>query len=161
MYSLISVAVFSVILLLVAWYWQKRHANAGIVDVAWAFGMLFAGLLYSFTGVAPLFLKVCLGVLTFCWYFRLGYHLQKRVLSEAEDGRYFAMRLAMKEWAQYGFLLFFYCSGRIYLFIVVAVLGGCTTYSAAHLFCHRGIANSFFCFIRCKNNRSPIGRIST
>ena len=107
MYSLISVAVFSVILLLVAWYWQKRHANAGIVDVAWAFGMLFAGLLYSFTGVAPLFLKVCLGVLTFCWYFRLGYHLQKRVLSEAEDGRYFAMRLAMKEWAQYGFLLFF------------------------------------------------------
>jgi cyclopropane-fatty-acyl-phospholipid synthase len=69
--------------------------------------MLFAGLLYSFTGVAPLFLKVCLGVLTFCWYFRLGYHLQKRVLSEAEDGRYFAMRLAMKEWAQYGFLLFF------------------------------------------------------
>ncbi len=107
MYSLISVAVFSVILLLVAWYWQKRHANAGIVDVAWAFGMLFAGLLYSFTGVAPLVLKVCLGVLTFCWYFRLGYHLQKRVLSEAEDGRYFAMRLAMKEWAQYGFLLFF------------------------------------------------------
>ena len=67
MNSLISVAVFSVILLLVAWNWQKRHANAGIVDVAWAFGMMFSGLLYSFTGEAPLFLRVCLGVLTFCW----------------------------------------------------------------------------------------------
>ena len=107
MHSLMSVAIFSVILLLVAWYWQKRHANAGIVDVAWAFGMMFAGLLYSLTGEAPLFLKVCLGLLTFCWYFRLGYHLQNRVFNETEDGRYFAMRLAMKEWAQQGFLLFF------------------------------------------------------
>jgi len=33
--------------------------------------------------------------------------LQNRVFNETEDGRYFAMRLAMKEWAQQGFLLFF------------------------------------------------------
>ncbi len=107
MYSLIVIAAFSVIAMLLAWIWQRRHANAGIVDVIWAFGMMLAGPWYALTGTAPLFLKLSLGLLTFSWFLRLGNYLQRRVFSEAEDGRYHAMRKAMKDKVQLGFLLFF------------------------------------------------------
>ena len=95
MFSLIIVAVFSIVAMLLAWNWQKNHANAGVVDVVWAFGMMFAGPWYALTGTAPLFLKLSLGVLTFSWFWRLGRHLQRRVFRENEDGRYHAMRKAM------------------------------------------------------------------
>ncbi|MDD1638644.1 MAG: DUF1295 domain-containing protein [Methylococcaceae bacterium] len=107
MSSLIIVAVFSIGAMLLAWNWQKSHANAGVVDVVWAFGMMFAGPWYALTGTAPLFLKLSLGVLTFSWFWRLGRHLQRRVFKETEDGRYHAMRKAMKDRADLGFLLFF------------------------------------------------------
>jgi len=107
MFSQIVVAMFSIVAMLLAWNWQKKNANAGIVDVFWAFGMMFAGPWYALTGTAPLFLKLSLGVLTFSWFWRLGRHLQRRVFREAEDGRYHAMRKAMKERADLGFLLFF------------------------------------------------------
>ena len=70
MFSQIVVAVFSIVAMLLAWNWQKRHANAGVVDVVWAFGMMFAGPWYALTGTAPMFLKLSLGVLTFCWFWR-------------------------------------------------------------------------------------------
>jgi cyclopropane-fatty-acyl-phospholipid synthase len=107
MFSQTVVAVFSTVAMLLAWNWQKNHANAGVVDVVWAFGMMFAGPWYALTGTAPLLLKLSLGVLTFCWFWRLGRHLQRRVFRETEDGRYHAMRKAMKERADLGFLLFF------------------------------------------------------
>ena len=107
MISMIVVAIFSIVAMLLAWNWQKKHANAGVVDVVWAFGMMFAGPWYALTGTAPLFLKLSLGVLTFSWFWRLGRHLQRRVFREAEDGRYHAMRKAMKGRADLGFLLFF------------------------------------------------------
>ena len=107
MFSLTVVAVFSIVAMLLAWNWQKNHANAGVVDVIWAFGMMFAGPWYALTGTAPLFLKLSLGVLTFSWFWRLGRHLQQRVFRETEDGRYHAMRKAMKDHADLGFLLFF------------------------------------------------------
>ncbi len=109
MFSLTVVAVFSIVAMLLAWLWQKNHANAGIVDVVWAYGMMLAGPWYALTGSAPLELKLSLGLLTFSWFLRLGFYLQRRVLSESEDGRYHAMRNAMKDRVDIGFLLFFYC----------------------------------------------------
>jgi len=41
MFSLIIVAVL-VSCHVAGWNWQKSHANAGVVDVVWAFGMMFA-----------------------------------------------------------------------------------------------------------------------
>ncbi len=79
MFSLAVVAVLSILAMLLAWNWQKNHANAGIVDVVWAFGMMFAGPWYALTGTAPLLLRLSLGVLTFSWFWRLGRHLQRRV----------------------------------------------------------------------------------
>lgn len=107
MFSIIVVAVFSVIAMLLAWNWQKHHDNAGVVDVVWAFGMMFAGPWYALNGSAPLLLQISLGLMTFSWFWRLGRYLQGRVFIEAEDGRYHAMRLAMNDKVQLGFLLFF------------------------------------------------------
>ena len=107
MFSLTVVAVLSLMAMLLAWNWQKKHANAGIVDVVWAYGMMLAGPWYALTGSAPLGLKLSLGLLTFSWFLRLGFYLQRRVLSELEDGRYHAMRNAMKDRVDIGFLLFF------------------------------------------------------
>ncbi|RIZ69780.1 MAG: DUF1295 domain-containing protein [Methylococcales bacterium] len=107
MFSLITVAVLSVVAMLLAWNWQKNHVNAGIVDVVWAYGMMFSGVFYALTGAGPLIIRLSLGLLTFGWFLRLGIHLQRRVLSEPEDGRYQAMRKAMKEQANSGFLVFF------------------------------------------------------
>ena len=33
MFSQTVVAVFSIVAMLLAWNWQKRYANAGVVDV--------------------------------------------------------------------------------------------------------------------------------
>ncbi|MDO8843416.1 MAG: DUF1295 domain-containing protein [Methylicorpusculum sp.] len=107
MFSLTVVAVLSVIAMLMAWVWQQNRRNAGIVDVIWAFGMMFAGPWYAFTGSAPVLLQLSLALLTMVWFMRLGRHLALRVFSEQEDGRYKAMRLAMKENAAKGFLGFF------------------------------------------------------
>jgi len=107
MFSLMVVAIFSVVTMLLAWAWQQKTSNAGIVDVCWAFGMMCAGPWYAYTGSAPLLLKVSLALLTATWFMRLGFHLANRVFNQTEDGRYHAMRLAMAERSSAGFLLFF------------------------------------------------------
>jgi cyclopropane-fatty-acyl-phospholipid synthase len=101
------VAIASSIAMLLTWAWQQRTKNAGIVDVAWAFGMMAAGPWYAYTGSAPLSLKVSLGLLVAAWFLRLGIHLASRVFNEAEDGRYLAMRKALATHASLGFLVFF------------------------------------------------------
>jgi cyclopropane-fatty-acyl-phospholipid synthase len=105
--SQVLLAAVSLLAMLVAWGWQQRHANAGVVDVVWAFGMMLAGPWYALTGPAPVYLKLSLGLLTFVWFLRLGGYLQQRVFNEGEDGRYHAMRKALKTHADLGFLVFF------------------------------------------------------
>lgn len=107
MIEMTAVALTSMAAMLAAWFWQQKHRNAGIVDVVWAFGMMLAGPWYAAVGPAPAYLQWSLGLLTFAWFLRLGRHLARRVFGEAEDGRYQAMRLALKDKAAFGFLLFF------------------------------------------------------
>jgi cyclopropane-fatty-acyl-phospholipid synthase len=107
MNSQLFVIVFSIIAMLLAWCWQQKRENAGIVDVVWAFGMMLAGPWYALNGLGAEYLRLCLGFLVLCWFLRLGLYLAKRVFSEQEDGRYRAMRLAMKQHASSGFLAFF------------------------------------------------------
>ena len=107
MSNLLLVAVCSSLAMIIAWIWQQKHRNAGIVDVAWAFGMMLAGPFYAFTGPAPVTLRLVLALLTFAWFLRLGTHILKRFRNEAEDGRYQSMRSAMGEFSGTGFFLFF------------------------------------------------------
>jgi cyclopropane-fatty-acyl-phospholipid synthase len=101
------VVIASTMAMLLAWTWQQRRTNAGVVDVVWAFGMMLSGPWYAATGSGPMLPRICLGLMVFCWFLRLGLHLAQRVFNEPEDGRYRAMRLAMKQHASAGFLGFF------------------------------------------------------
>lgn len=75
-----------------AWVWQQRAANAGIVDVVWAFGLAGAALLIGATGSGAPLPRILLASLAGIWGLRLALHLLHRVRSEGEDGRYAHLR---------------------------------------------------------------------
>ena len=75
------------------WLWQRKRANAGIVDVVWSFGVGGAAVLVAATGSGALLPRVLLAVLGGAWGLRLGLHLWHRVRGEPEDGRYAQLRL--------------------------------------------------------------------
>lgn len=78
-----------------AWAWQQRHANAGIVDVVWSFGVGGTAVLVALTGSGAMLPRLLLAVLGGLWGLRLGLHLLHRVRGEPEDGRYAELR---KRW---------------------------------------------------------------
>ncbi|MCH9672027.1 MAG: DUF1295 domain-containing protein [Gammaproteobacteria bacterium] len=90
------------------WYAQSRTRNAGIVDVAWAIGTGCLVGAYALTdhggNETRANLLVLLGAL---WSGRLGLHLLRRVLAEAEDGRYRYMRDALGKNVQLAMFGFF------------------------------------------------------
>jgi steroid 5-alpha reductase family enzyme len=75
-----------------AWAWQQRHANAGLVDVVWSYSLGAAALLAALTGAGALLPRVLLALLAGAWSLRLGTHILRRFRAESEDGRYAALR---------------------------------------------------------------------
>src|SRR5690606_10997534 len=74
------------------WELQRRTRNAGYADVAWAALLAATALVYGTFAegaVAPRLLVAMLGGV---WGVRLALHLLSRLLHEAEDGRYAALR---------------------------------------------------------------------
>lgn len=90
--QLILVWVIAAIAQSLAWVWQHRRRNAGIVDVVWSFGVGAAALLVAATGTGSVLPRLLLGVLGGVWGLRLGLHLLHRVCGEPEDGRYQQLR---------------------------------------------------------------------
>ena len=74
------------------WWWQRRHANAGIVDVLWAFGVGATAIGYALAGDGALLPRVTVALLGGAWGLRLAMHLWLRVRGEPEDGRYRQLR---------------------------------------------------------------------
>ena len=74
------------------WRWQRRHANAGIVDVLWAACVGGAAVLLAALGPGALAPRVLLGLLGGAWGLRLARHLWRRLCREGEDGRYRELR---------------------------------------------------------------------
>jgi len=90
------------------WLWQRRHNDAGIVDVGWSIGIGLAVLCYALTLDLPLVSRLAVLAVTFPWSLRLGgYLLLDRVRGKAEDGRYRHLREHWGEQAQSKFFLFF------------------------------------------------------
>ncbi len=81
------------LLMLALWAVQYRSHNAGIVDVAWAFGTAILGI-WVVLAVAPgdPHRKLLVAAMAGIWGARLGTHLASRVFSESEDGRYRYLR---------------------------------------------------------------------
>ena len=74
------------------WLLQRQSRNAGIVDALWAFGLGISAVVYAWTGPGDPTSRLLVGLIAGIWFTRLGAHVLNRVLHEAEDGRYQAIR---------------------------------------------------------------------
>lgn len=75
------------------WVWQRRHGDAGIVDVGWAYGIGILALFYSCAGEGAWERRLLVAGVALLWSLRLGtYLLRDRVLGRPEDGRYQSLR---------------------------------------------------------------------
>ncbi len=94
-------------IMLALWFVQRRTHNAGIVDIAWSFGtgLMAVWFAWGATGYAPR--KMIIAILGGLWGARLGFYLLRRVLSEAEDGRYRMLRERWGESTQFWLFWFF------------------------------------------------------
>jgi steroid 5-alpha reductase family enzyme len=78
--------------MLLGWAWQRRHANAGIVDVLWTAGLGVGAVFLGIVGDGARAPRVLLALLGGVWSVRLALHLWARVRREGEDGRYRHLR---------------------------------------------------------------------
>jgi steroid 5-alpha reductase family enzyme len=74
------------------WLWQRRHENAGIVDVLWSTGLAASAILNGLFGSGAPWPRALVAVFGGVWGARLAIHLWVRVRAEPEDGRYRALR---------------------------------------------------------------------
>ena len=104
---LIGWAALSAIMAIL-WLAQVVTRNAGIVDVAWAFGTGVLGVCFALaeTDNSPARATI-VAVLVGIWGLRLGFYLASRVLRETEDGRYRYLRGILGAWTQPVMFLFF------------------------------------------------------
>ena len=82
----------SALVMVAVWAVSMRVANVGYVDVAWAALMAVAALLAGALGEGAELPRLLVALLGSLWGARLSLHLLVRVLHEAEDGRYQALR---------------------------------------------------------------------
>jgi steroid 5-alpha reductase family enzyme len=104
--QLLALLAVMVIVMALGWLWQKRHSNAGIVDVLWSLGVGFGALWMALTGNGAVWPRCTMALLGATWSVRLAWHLARRVLHEEEDGRYRHLR-AHWHGSQTKFFLFF------------------------------------------------------
>lgn len=90
--QLAVLAVLMVLIMSGGWAWQRRHRNAGIVDVLWSLGLGLAALLMALTGSGAPLARITVACLGCAWSLRLALHLWRRVGHEGEDGRYRQLR---------------------------------------------------------------------
>jgi steroid 5-alpha reductase family enzyme len=103
---LIGWAAMAAVMVLL-WIVQRARRNAGIVDIAWSFGtgLLAVGFAWGADGAGGR--RLLVAVLAGVWGLRLGFYLLKRVLSEAEDGRYRMLRERWGDRTQFYLFWFF------------------------------------------------------
>jgi steroid 5-alpha reductase family enzyme len=89
-----AAALFLSLVMMAAWSWQRRTANAGWSDVFWTFGLGSAGVVTSF-GAGPR--GPLVAAIIAVWALRLGIHIFRRTRGAPEDSRYAQLR---REWGE-------------------------------------------------------------
>ncbi|WP_109125462.1 DUF1295 domain-containing protein [Dyella sp. C11] len=112
--QLALLALLMAVAMVGGWLWQRRHQNAGIVDVLWAAGLGVAALLMAATGAGAALPRIVLACLGTAWSLRLALHLWRRVRNEKEAGRYRELR-AHWHGDQRKFLAFFLAQAALVL----------------------------------------------
>ncbi|ALM82779.1 DUF1295 domain-containing protein [Bordetella sp. N] len=109
------IAACMLVAMSLGWNWQRRHTNAGIVDVIWSLGMGGSGLLIAATGLGSGSARICLAVMVGVWSLRLASHIWRRVRKE-EDGRYRALREHWQGHQGKFFGMFMFQAGLVMMF---------------------------------------------
>lgn len=74
------------------WAAQRRYGDAGIVDVAWAFGVGALAVGFAAAGEGDTARRSVIAGIAALWAVRLGSYLARRVARHPEDGRYQELR---------------------------------------------------------------------
>jgi len=90
--QLLTIWAGASLLMNLGWEWQRRHNNAGIVDVLWASALAAAAVWLAAMGTGAAMSRGVLGAIGGLWGIRLALHLWRRVSREPEDGRYRYLR---------------------------------------------------------------------
>ncbi len=94
------------VMMYLLWLFQRRHGDAGIVDVGWSYGIGLLALFYVLTLPQANARSWLLLALALLWSVRLGtYLLLDRIVGKPEDGRYQNLR---RSWGRHFQLKLFF-----------------------------------------------------
>lgn len=112
--------VLGPLLFFAAWLWQRRHGDAGIVDVAWTLMVGLGGILHLSLGSGDTTLRLLAMCMLGLWTLRLGAHIMRRMISDGEeDGRYKMLREKWGKNAQAKMLGFFQLQALFVLLFII------------------------------------------
>jgi len=74
------------------WLVQRRTHNAGVVDVAWSFGVGLVAVFFAWGADGDVARRWLVGAMAGLWGLRLGVYLARRMVGDHEDRRYAEMR---------------------------------------------------------------------
>lgn len=114
------------LMMFVLWMIQLRIANAGIVDIGWAYGLGLLAVLYGALGAAPSLPRWMFTAMVALWSGRLGTHLFRRVVGKPEEGRYQQIRKSWPTGTAWKFLLFFEAQALLDVLLSIPFLLVCT-----------------------------------
>lgn len=119
-------AVLSVFFALL-WLEAVRSRDASHVDVGWALGLGFLGLVAALKGTGDPGRRALAGAMASVWSLRLASHLYfDRVRGKPEDGRYASLRASWGPRADRNFFLFFQAQGLLDLLLACSYFAACS-----------------------------------
>jgi steroid 5-alpha reductase family enzyme len=94
LFMLLAATAACCVVMWLVWLWQKRIANAGVVDIVWSYNFPLIAVIYFVMGDGWFERRALIAVMVLIWGIRLGTYLYIRVLGHIheEDGRYKQLR---------------------------------------------------------------------
>jgi len=89
---LLWVGLAATAMMIAGWYWQKRIANAGVVDILWTAGVAAAAVVYAWISPGAALPRTLVAIMGGLWGARLAIYVARRVLGDEEEGRYRYLR---------------------------------------------------------------------
>lgn len=101
-----NLLILDLMIMLLSWLLATLNGRAGIVDAAWSFclavNIIVSSLLIS---VAPVEVRLFIGIFSGLWFLRLFWHLLRRYQSEQK--KMDVTRACVKRWGSFSILAFY------------------------------------------------------
>ncbi|WP_321797241.1 DUF1295 domain-containing protein [Caballeronia sp. J97] len=136
--TLVIVVIGFVLVFFVAWLWQLRTENAGMVDPVWAASLGAAALFIGACATGATVNRACVAAGGALWGARLAWHLWRRNHGKPEDRRYRAFRERWGEHAARNMLGFFQLQAFISMLLAIAFFVPAYVRDAASPLCIAG-----------------------